>query len=89
MALGAAPGDILRGVGRTALSMVAVGTMAGLIGGMLMGRAMSAYLFGVRAADPLALTGAALLLMAIGWLSALIPARRASRILPAEALRNS
>ena len=87
MALGAEPDDILRTVGRAALSTVVAGTVLGLMGGILMGRAMSAYLFGVRAADPVAIAGAALLLMAIGGLSALLPARRAARILPAEALR--
>ncbi|HEY0874289.1 MAG TPA: ABC transporter permease [Vicinamibacterales bacterium] len=88
MALGAEPGDILRAVGRTALSMIVAGTALGVAGGILMGRAMSAYLFGVRTADPPAILGTAALLLIIGWLSALLPARRAARILPAAALRD-
>jgi putative ABC transport system permease protein len=89
MALGAESRDILRTISRAALSTVLAGSALGLVGGILMGRAMSAYLFGVRAADPMAIASAALLLTVIGWLSALIPARRAARISPAEALRNA
>jgi ABC-type lipoprotein release transport system permease subunit len=44
-------------------------------------------LFGVTASDPLALGGAALLLVALALLASWLPARRAARIDPASALR--
>jgi ABC-type antimicrobial peptide transport system permease subunit len=49
---------------------------------------MSTYLFGVTPADPVTIAGVAASLMAVGWVAAWLPARRAASILPAEALRN-
>ena len=50
---------------------------------------MSAYLFGVQAADPFTIAGVAAALVSVGWSAAWLPARRASRIQPPVALRLS
>jgi ABC-type antimicrobial peptide transport system permease subunit len=49
---------------------------------------MSGLLFAVRAYDPLALGGAALLLTAAAFFAIMIPARRAAKVNPMVALRN-
>jgi ABC-type antimicrobial peptide transport system permease subunit len=66
----------------------ALGLGVGLVAAIAIGRLMSTYLFGVRAADPVPIAGVAGSLLAVGWIAAWLPARRASRIRPAEALRN-
>lgn len=89
LALGALPSDIRRVVFRAAAWAVGLGLVLGLCGGVVMGRAMSAYLFGVTAVDPVTVVGVAVILAALGWLAAWVPGRRAARIEPAIALRNS
>ena len=74
---------VLRQVGVMALAGVALGIGAAL----LLGRAARSLLFGVEAADPLALVGAAVVLTAVMLAAAYIPARRASRVHPMVALR--
>jgi predicted permease len=88
LALGALPRDIRRAVGRTALVAATLGLGAGLVGGILMGRLMSAYLFGVNAVDPATIVGVAVVLAVVGWCASWLPARRASSIQPATALRH-
>ena len=74
---------VLRQVGVIALTGVALGVVAAL----LLGRAARSLLFGVEAADPVALLGAAVVLAAVMLGAAYIPARRASRVDPMVALR--
>lgn len=88
LALGALPHDIRRAVGKTALVAATLGLGVGLVGGVLMGRLMSAYLFGVNAVDPLTIAGVAATLAVVGWCASWLPARRASSIQPAVALRH-
>jgi ABC-type antimicrobial peptide transport system permease subunit len=87
MALGASPQNILRmvlgNIGRWAF----IGSAAGLLGAWLCTRLLQSLLFEVRAHDP-ALFGLTLvLLMAIAFGAAWIPARRAARVDPMVALR--
>jgi putative ABC transport system permease protein len=88
LALGAEPRDIRRRVVGRAFVALGFGFALGLCGGMLMGRLMSAYLFGVRAADPVTVSSVAVVLALVAWLAALWPARNAGRIEPAQALRS-
>jgi predicted permease len=88
LALGARRGQVrgmvLRESGWLALAGVAVGISVALG----LGRLVASLLYGVRPADPLSVLGAALLLLAVALSSGWIPARRASRLEPMDALRH-
>jgi putative ABC transport system permease protein len=87
MALGATRAAVLRLVLGQGMRVVAIGLVAGIGGSLVFSRVLNASLFGVRA-DDLASYGAACALLAItAAVAALIPARRASRVNPMEALR--
>ncbi|HTZ89905.1 MAG TPA: ABC transporter permease [Alloacidobacterium sp.] len=99
MALGARPEDVLRLVVRQGLILASVGLLVGLGLAIAVGRGLSAISFAtsamgsggkllaVSAADPLLYGGAALFLTAVAALAAYIPARRAAKVEPIEALR--
>ena len=87
-ALGADRSSLLRGELRRAGRLVFWGTILGLSGAWAVGRALDSVLFGVRAADPWVLSGAAAVLIAAGFAAAWIPARRAAGADPASALRS-
>jgi ABC-type antimicrobial peptide transport system permease subunit len=86
-ALGAPATRIRAMVVRQVGAMAVVGVALGVGGALLLGRAARRLLFGVEAADPIALAGAAVVLTAVMLAAAYIPARRASRIDPMVALR--
>jgi predicted permease len=88
MALGARPGTIFRDVLAVAGSLVAIGSVLGLAGGVLLTRWIRGLLFQVSPSDPLLLAGATLGLIAVALLATLIPARRATRVNPVIALRS-
>ena len=87
MALGARPQDVRRMVSRQAASVAAVGIVVGLVGALAIMRLLRALLFGVSPSDPVALAGAAALLIAVSAAASWIPARRAASLDPAQALR--
>jgi len=87
MALGADRSQVLAMMFRSGMATIAVGLALGLILSLLLTRLMSGLLFSVRASDPLALGGAALLLSFAALLAIFIPARRATRVNPMVALR--
>lgn len=87
MALGAAPSDVRRLVLQRAFRDTAIGLVVGLIGAVLLGRAIAAGLYGIAPTDPAVLAGASLLLIATTLVATLPPARRASRLDPASTLR--
>ena len=73
------------------VSGTGIGTLAGLIGlggAYLVGRAMQTTLYGVAAIDVRAFAAVFFLLLSSAWLACLIPAWRASRIEPLDALRH-
>ncbi len=88
MAIGAAPADVLKLVLREAITTTTAGLAIGLGLGMLLGWGLSAVLYQVSPLDPVTLVGATGLLAVSSIMASLIPARRASRILPMTALRN-
>ena len=59
----------------------------GLTGALALTRVMSSFLFGVSATDPLTFAGVAFMLIAVAFAASYIPARRAARVGPMEALR--
>jgi predicted permease len=87
MALGARPRTIFRDVLVQGGLLVAAGSVLGLAAGAALSRWIRGLLFEVSPADPVTLTAAALALAAVALVAALIPARRATRVNPATALR--
>ena len=87
MALGAPRGSVLRLVLRQAFVPVALGCALGAVGATVTGALVRSRLYGISAMDPVALGGAALLLVVTMVLASLAPARRAARVDPIEVLR--
>lgn len=88
LALGATPSGLMRLVIRRGLLLIGLGVVLGVPGALAMGRGMSALLYGVEPADPLALGGAALMLSAVTLIACAVPARRAMNTDPLVALRS-
>lgn len=86
-ALGACPWDVARPVLREALTLTAIGVVIGLPVALALGRVIRSYFYGVEAHDPPTMMGAAALMFTVATLAAWIPARRAAKIDPMEALR--
>ena len=87
MALGATAGGLRRRVLGQALGITAVGAAVGLAGAFAGSRLLTSLLFDVQPDDPATLAAVALVLLAVALLAAYLPARRATRIDPATALR--
>lgn len=88
LAIGASPSNVVGLLMRDGLVLVVLGTSVGLLLAFVASRLLQSLLFGVRMADPLTFVGAPLLLLAVGALASLLPARRASRIDPARVLKS-
>ena len=89
MAIGAASASVLRLILRQGLALVLVGMAIGFAGTLLTGRILSRMLYGVSASDPLSVAGAAVFLMLVAAAACYLPARKASRLDPLDALRES
>jgi putative ABC transport system permease protein len=87
MAIGAQRGDVLQLILREGLLTAVAGVGLGLVGALVATRLLKGMLFGVSATSPMIFAANALILMAVALAACLIPARRASRIDPVEALR--
>jgi predicted permease len=87
LALGAQTGDVLGLVLRQGARLVVVGLVAGAIAAALATRLFVSLMFGVSALDPLVYAATAVLLGAIALGAAFVPAMRATRVDPIEALR--
>jgi ABC-type antimicrobial peptide transport system permease subunit len=87
MALGATPHSVLQLVVGKAMLLVAVGVGAGLLGALALSQLMAKLLFGVSPMDPLTYVGLPLVLAGVALAACWIPARRAMRVEPMEALR--
>ena len=87
IALGATTGHVLRLVLGNALRVASIGVVAGAGLSIFSTRFVSAQLFQISPADPVALAGAATLLMIVIFIASYIPARRAARVDPIRALR--
>jgi predicted permease len=87
LALGANPWDILGLAFRPGLSLTATGTIVGLGASIVVTRLMSSLLFGVSASDPMTFTVVPVLLGIVTMAACFVPARRATRVSPMEALK--
>ena len=87
MALGAEPGDVVVAVLRGGLAMILGGLGVGLLAALALSRELSGRLVNVSASDPMTYLGAALFLGGIALLASWLPARRATRVSPAQSLR--
>jgi ABC-type antimicrobial peptide transport system permease subunit len=87
VALGARPVEIVGTVMRRGLGAVGVGLMTGVALALALGRMVAALLYGVSVHDPAIYLTAALLLGLVAVAAALLPALRASRVDPIDALR--
>ena len=87
MALGAASADVVQLVLRRGLGLVAIGAAVGGVASALLSRALASVLYGVGALDPLAFAAAFLILLLVAGLANWLPARRAARLDPVQALR--
>jgi macrolide transport system ATP-binding/permease protein len=88
MALGAQTKDVLRLEMRRGIRAAVVGLVLGTAAALLSTRLLSGLLFGVRAIDPLTFGAVLLLLAATTVAASYLPARRAARVSPTEALRS-
>jgi predicted permease len=88
MAMGARPADVLKVVLRQGLSMVLIGAAVGTAVAVAAARVVSAFLYRVSPAEPLALAEAALAVAAVTFLAIQMPARRAIRTDPMTVLRS-
>jgi len=87
MALGAGSGRVKGMVLRQVTRMTLIGGTVGIIAASFLGRAAESLLFGIEGSDPLVLVTVALLLVGVALGAGYLPARRASKIDPMEALR--
>jgi predicted permease len=87
IAIGAGPGEVVGLVLRRGLLLCGAGLLLGLGGALAGGRILESVLFGVTPADPVSLGAAAIFLLIVALLATGLPAWRASRVAPMEALR--
>ena len=87
LALGAQPGSLLWMMLQHSLTLAGVGLGAGLAAGMASAKALEATFGGARAFDPVVSSGVAALVLTVATAAAYLPARRAMRVDPVEALR--
>jgi putative ABC transport system permease protein len=87
MALGAGAGKVLRMVVGQAILLATAGVALGIAGGLALAGVIRTLLYGISPTDPATLAVVSAVLIAVAVLAAWLPARRAARVDPSEALR--
>jgi putative ABC transport system permease protein len=87
MAVGAQRGDVFRLMLADGVRLAAAGIGIGIIVALALAAGLKTYLYGIGPADPLTLAAMAFVVLAITLLTCWIPARRAARVDPLQALR--
>ena len=88
VALGSPRGNILGLVLKEGFQLVVVGLVLGMVGAVLMQKALASEIYGVRALDPLILVSVMAVLVIVALAACAVPARRALRVDPIIALRS-
>jgi len=88
MALGSTPGQLKTLVIRSGIKTALIGLVAGMAGAAGLASGLRALFYGVGPLDPGVMAGVAALLLTVAVMANYIPARRATRIDPMEALHN-
>jgi predicted permease len=89
MALGASAEMLQRTILLQTLGLAGIGMVVGVVASWALARTLSGLLFGVTSSDPVTFAGMLVILTGVAALAGYLPARRASRIDPMEALRIS
>jgi ABC-type antimicrobial peptide transport system permease subunit len=89
IALGATGGDVVRLMMRQGAIAVMAGVIAGTMTSIAASRVLAGWLVGVQPTDPLTYLGAAMLMLVVGTAAAFVPARRATRVPPTQALNTT
>ena len=87
MALGATRARVVRMITRDGLAVVVAGVLLGVPCALAAERLVRSQLYGVTPTDPSIIVGAAIIFLMTGFVAAWVPARRASRLNPMDALR--
>ena len=87
-ALGATPTDVMKLVMHEGICVALGGLLAGIITSLLLGHIVRPMLFGVKASDPVTFASVGVLLLAVALAASYVPARRAMRLNPLEAVRH-
>ncbi|HYJ86769.1 MAG TPA: ABC transporter permease [Pyrinomonadaceae bacterium] len=87
MALGAQAADVLKLIIRNGLTLTLIGVVLGMAGALALTRLMSTLLFGVTPTDKLTFVAVSGVLIFVALLACYVPARRATKVDPLEALR--
>jgi putative ABC transport system permease protein len=87
LALGAGPARLHAMVLRQGMALVGIGVLVGIVGALLSARVAGSLLFGIGGADPASYVAAAALFALAAAAACVLPARRAARTSPTEALR--
>jgi predicted permease len=88
MALGAPRGLVMRGVIGQGMALTAVGVVLGLVGAWVASRSLAALLYGVSADDPITYVATAVVLTCVALAASALPAWRAAKVDPLQALRS-
>jgi ABC-type antimicrobial peptide transport system permease subunit len=88
VALGALPRDIRRLVIRRGAGLALLGVVIGTAGALALTKLLSSLLFAVKPTDPFTFAGVAAILAFTALLACYVPARRAMRLDPLDALRH-
>src|SRR6185369_15378075 len=88
IAVGARPWHVLSLILSQSLCTTVIGVVAGIVASLALTRAMRSLLFHISPTDPITLVSVSLLILCLSAVASFLPARRATKVDPMEALRN-